>query len=238
MGEVIRKGAAADDVLADVRATLHNARARGDKWESAAEEKLGAVEKLIALVTSRLSEAEAALAPLEATLDAEDEGADHLLGGVSDDIWNRVGRPATDPVLSIMFPGGIAYYTDGRDEEQPDRMELLAELLDAGLHSKLDEKAGRAHAKTVREAAQGYRKKVDALRKPAARVKLLGAMKVAIARYAQTELANLKRRYKSDGFSEADIHAVIPAHSRATPKTDAKPVTPPAPAPAPDRNPT
>ncbi len=49
-------------------------------------------------------------------------------------------------------------------------------------------------------------------------------MKTAIGRYAQTEFANLKRRYKSDSHSEADIHAVIPAHTRAAP-------TPPAPVP-------
>ncbi len=43
-------------------------------------------------------------------------------------------------------------------------------------------------------------------------------MKTAIGRYAQTEFANLKRRYKSDSHSEADIHAVIPAHTRAAPR--------------------
>ena len=40
MGEVIRKGSAAGDVLADVATTLRNARAKGGVWESAAEEKL------------------------------------------------------------------------------------------------------------------------------------------------------------------------------------------------------
>ncbi len=232
MAEVIRKGAAAADVLADVHTTLRNARARGGDWKAIAEEKLGAVEKLDALVAARLGTAQATLAPLKAALDAEDDGADHLLGGVSDDIWNKVGRPAADPVLAIMFPGGIAYYTDGSDEEQPERMELLAEFLSLGLHPKLDDKVSQAHAKSVREAAASYRKKVDALRKPAAQVRLLGAMKTAIGRYAQTELANLKRRYKSENFSESDIHAVIPAHARPAPKADPAPA-PPAPAPSP-----
>lgn len=232
MPEVIRKGAAADDVLNDVEATLRNARARGGTWKDAAEEKLGVVEKLAALVKSRLDAAVATVAPLKAALDAEDDRADDLLGGVSDDIWNKVGRPGSDPVLSIMFPSGISYYTDGSDEEQPERMDLLAELLTLGLHPKLDEKVSEAHAKAVRAAAESYRKKVEALRKPAAQVRLLGAMKTAIARYAQTELANLKRRYKSDNHSEADIHDVIPAHTRAAAKSEAAPApTPPAPTP-------
>lgn len=231
MGEVIRKGSAADDVIADVRATLTHARAKGGVWKSAAEEKLGPVEKLIELVEARLKEAEAALAPLNAAVDAEDHDADHLLGAVSDDIWNKVGRPAQDPVLSIMFPGGISYYTEGPNDEQPDRMDLLAEFLDSGLHPRLDDKHGKAHAKTVRESSERYRKKVDARKKPAARLKLLGAMKTSIARYGQVELANLKRRYKSENLSESDIHMVIPDRTRPT---ATKPVpVPPDPAPTP-----
>jgi hypothetical protein len=231
MGEVIRKGSAAPDVLADVATTLHNARAKGGVWASAAEEKLGAVEHLSGLVTSRLADADKALKPLTAALAVEDDRADDLIGAVSDDLWNAVGRPAADPVLSIIFPGGIAYYTEGRDDEQPDRMELLAEFLGAGLHPKLDRKAGTAHAKSVREAADAYRKRVDATRKPAARVKLLNAMQTAVGRYAHTELANLKRRYKSEGFSESDIHAVIPDRPRPSPAATApdepaKPATP------------
>ncbi len=230
MAEVIRKGAATDDVLSDVEKTLRNARARGGTWQSAAEEKLGTVERLAALVTTRLNAAEHEYEPLKAALDAEDDVADDFLGGVSDDIWNKVGRPGSDPVLSIMFPTGISYYTDGSDEEQPERMDLLAELLGQGLHPRLDAATSATHAASVRSAAERYRHKVDALRGPAARVRLLSAMKTAIGRYAQTELANLKRRYKSDSHSEADIHTVIPAHTRAAPKADAEP-TPPAPVP-------
>ena len=226
MGEVIRKGSAAGDVLADVATTLRNARAKGGVWESAAEEKLAVVEKLGGLVASRLKEADAVLQPLRAALDAEDDRADDLLGGVSDDIWNKVGRPGADPVLSIIFPGGVAYYADGRDEEQPERMELLSEFLNAGIHPKLDRKVAAAHAKSVRESAEAYRKRAEATRKPAARVKLLSAMHVSVARYAQTELANLKRRYKSEGFSEADIHAVIPDRPRAKPAAAPEPADP------------
>ena len=234
MGEVIRSGSAADEVIADVLTTLTRARAKGGAWTVGAEEKLGAVEHLADVVFTRLNDAEAEYEPLAAALDVEDEGADHLLGSVSDDIWNRVGRPASAPVLSLMFPGGIAFYTDGSDAEQPDRMDLLAEFLDAGMHTRLDAKVSKAHAKTIRDAAQGYRKKVEAQQKPAARVKLLQAMKAAVGRYAQTELVHLKRRYKSENFSEAEIHAVIPCRARgAAAKPAATPLAPPADKPTP-----
>ena len=42
------------------------------------------------------------------------------------------------------------------------------------------------------------------------RVTLLQREKTALGRAAQMELAHLKRLYKSEGFSEADIHSVIP----------------------------
>jgi hypothetical protein len=229
MGEVIRKGSAAGDVLGDVATTLHNARAKGGVWKTLAEEKLAAVEQLGALVATRSRDAEAELRPLRSALDAEDDRADDLLGNVSDDIWNKVGRPGADPVLSIIFPGGFAYYAEGRDEEQPDRMELLAEFLKAGLHPKLDREIAAAHAKSVHQSAEALRKRAEATRKPAARVKLLSAMQVSVARYAQTELSNLKRRYKSEGLSEADIHAVIPDRPRAKAAAADAPADPPSP---------
>jgi hypothetical protein len=37
----------------------------------------------------------------------------------------------------------------------------------------------------------------------------------SVARVAQSELSNLKRLYKANGFSEAEIHAVIPDRSPA-----------------------
>ena len=228
MAEVIRKGSAAKDVIADLRKALENAHARGGTWNTVAEEKLRPVERLATMVEGRLTLAEQELAPLVAAVNAHDDVSDDLLGAASDDIWNKVGRPASDPVLSIMFPGGVAWYTGGADEDQPDKMLLLAEFLDAGLHPKLDAATSHTHATAIRASATRYRELIEAVRAPAARVKMLGAMYTAVGRFAQTELANLKRRYKSDGFSDSDIHGVIPAHTRAAaaPKSPDSPVTP------------
>ncbi len=63
---------------------------------------------------------------------------------------------------------------------------------------------------------------------PRIRLQRLQRAKTAIAHSAQIELANLKRMYKAQGFSEADIHSVIP--DRPRPKRT--PVTPPSPTPA------
>jgi hypothetical protein len=218
MGEVIRKGAAVDAVIADIRTTLNRAAARGGEWKALAEERLGPTEGLLTSVEEKLEAATEVLLPLALAIDAEDEDADRLLGGVSDDLWNALGRPGFDPHLSILFPGGIAYYAEGRNEEQPDRMDLLVELLGAGLHPKLDKALTGAAAKKVAAAAKSYRAKVDAARGPRARVELLTQVKAALARSGQVALSNLKRAYLSHGMTETEIHKVIP--DRGKPKKE------------------
>jgi pyruvate/2-oxoglutarate dehydrogenase complex dihydrolipoamide acyltransferase (E2) component len=229
MGEVIRKSASAEDIVADVRTTLTNARAKGGVFMTLAEERLAGLMTIIDDIEVRLSEASKVQAPLLAVVEAKNDEADGLLGRISDEIWNAVGRPASDPTLSILFPGGIAYYAAGSTQGQPDRMDLLAELLDSGLHPRLDPAAAKAHAKEVRDSAIALRAAVEAAAAPTARVELLDRVRRALAAGAQVELANLKRIYKAERFSEADIHTVIPDR----PSTAKKTPVPPAPSPAP-----
>src|SRR5262245_38300716 len=136
MGEVIRKDAAADDILRDVKTTIANARAKKGVYQTLCEQRLTAVGALIDVVQGRLEQAYKEAAPFLPAINAQDDLADNLIGEISDIIYNAAGRPAFDPILSIIFPGGITYYTDGSDEEQPERMDLLAELLSTNLHPK------------------------------------------------------------------------------------------------------
>jgi len=227
MGQVIRRSASADDIFADVRKTLENAAAKGEPWNSAAQEHLASVATLVATVEQRLGEAKSAAATLMAKLAAEDDRADDLLGKVADDIWNAVGRPAADPALAILFPGGIAYYAEGSTEDQPLRMELLAELLEAGIHPRLPEASARAAAAEIRAGAARLRAAEEEARGPRLRLWLYQRIRTAVARAAQIQLTNLKRAYKAAGRSEAEIHAVIPDHPEAPPAKPAPQPTPP-----------
>ncbi len=210
MGEMIRRTAAAEDIIADVRATLTSAVAKGGVWQELAEQGLAGVVALVDNVEARLEKAEAALQPLLAAIDAKNDEADALLGRVSDEIWNEVGRPAADPALSVLFPGGIAYYADASVEKQPGRMDLLAELLESRIHPRLSPAQVKAHAAEIRAAAKQLRAAVDALAGPNERVDLLQRVRRALASVAHADLTSLKRLYKNAHFSEADIHAVIP----------------------------
>ncbi|MBI5482130.1 MAG: hypothetical protein HY906_24960 [Deltaproteobacteria bacterium] len=207
---MIRRDAAAEDIFADAATTHTNAQARGGAWQQLADERLKVALEVSEVVKARRLEAQRALPPLMAAIETQDIGADRLLGRTGDDLWNALGRPSSDPVLSVIFPGGISYYTEGPDVEQPDRMELLAELLESIHLPKLDPARAQGAAQEVRAAAQPYRAAVEAARIPRARVKLLDRVLSAVARATQIELAQLKRLYKAQGFSEAEIHTVIP----------------------------
>jgi hypothetical protein len=210
MGEVIRKDAAAADIFADVQTTLTNATAKGGDWQTAAGDRLGSIVTLMAGVTTRLTEARAAAGPAVAELEVADDAADKLLGRISDDIWNLVGRPGTDPALDILFPGGVSYYASGSTEEQPVRMNLLADLLESSIHPRLEAAAASAFATEIREAATALDGKVDAARPLRARLKLAERMQSSVSRTGQVALSRLKALWKADGKSEAEIHAVIP----------------------------
>ena len=228
MGEVIANKAAADDIFADLVTTHARAVARGGKWQQLAEERIGAVLSVITNLQLRLSTAESEVLPLKAALDAQDKRSDQFIGRLSDEIWNAIGRPSFDPTYDVVFPGGIANYTVGANEEQPDRMDLLADLLEMNLISKLDPATLADMVKRVRGESAAYRKVVDGFVQPRVRLQQLQRAKGAIAQSGQMELAHLKRLYKAQGFTEADIHSVIPDR----PRPRKAPVTAPSPTPA------
>lgn len=223
MGEVARKNAAVDDIIADARTVMTRASARGGDWAASADTRLSAALRLCADVEAQLAAARELAVPAVAALEAGNEMADDLIGRISDDVWNLVGRPASDVAFEILFPGGVAYYADGDLTQQPDRMDLLAELLVSGIHPRLPVDRATAFAAELRTASTTLRGLVDAARPLRARVALAERMKTAVARATQASLVALKRTWKADGKSEAEIHSVIP--DRATKKRP-KPETP------------
>ncbi len=214
MGDVIRKEAAAADIVSDVRTALMKSKAKGGLVSQIAEEKLMPTVELINFTEKRLVDARLAYTPLQIELDAMDDQSDLLLKKTADDIWNALGRPASDPAYEILFPGGVSYYADGSNEDQPNRMELLAELLESGVHARLDKELAQNSATLIRAKAIEYRALLDKLRMPKARVTLLEKVWFAISRAAQAELVKLKRRFKSEGMTETEIHSIIPDRPR------------------------
>lgn len=232
MGEVIRRSAAVDDIFADLRTTYTSAQAAGGVFQTLADETVKPALVLCEAIDAKMRAAQAKAAPLVAAQEARNAAADRLVARVSDDVWNEIDRPGRDPQYDLLFPNGITYYTEITDEEQPARMELLAELLEAGMHDRLDPAKGKDYGQQLRKEAAAFESAIDAARKPRAQATMYERMRTATLRSAQGVLASYKRRLKAQNIPEARIHAIIPDRPAPVPAPAAKPPTP-APAPAP-----
>lgn len=221
MGQVIRSTASGDDKINDMRTTKINADALGGVWKSTAEAKLGPTLALLDKVEDDLVKHSQIALPLIAVAAAEKKKSDLLLGRVYDDVWNALGRSASDPVLNVVFPGGFGWYTEGSSEDQPSRMELLASLLESEILTKLPSEMAKSLAKELRDGADVLRNTLNAARAARASMSLFENMRLALSRSGQIELAGLKRLYKAHGFTEAQIHQVIP-HRPAAPAKKAE----------------
>jgi multidrug resistance efflux pump len=105
-------------------------------------------------------------------------------------------------------------------------MDLLAELLESHIHPRLALDQAKAHAKAIRASAKQLRAAVDTLAAPNERVELLQRVRRALASVAQADLTSLKRLYKNEHFSQADIHGVIPDRPASAGRSKAAPVGP------------
>lgn len=217
MGENIRKDAARESIMAALQTAHQNATAKGGVWKERADERIGPVIALHAGIKAQLVAASAEAAPLSAQVPVREREASATLGRISDEVWNAVGRPGpgSDAAYAILFPGGISYYVEGALATRPERMEVLVKLLVSGVHPKLPAARAQAAADEVKGAANALRSALDAVRGPEAQVSVLDRILTAVARSGALELANLKRLYKAQSFSEAEIHTVIPSHARA-----------------------
>lgn len=218
MGEIIRKDEAIDDIIADAHKTLTNAAAKGGAWKEIAEDRLTPIVLLLKKVEGDLEATTSKLAALEEEMDAFDGQVDDFLAAKADEMWNRVGRPGFDAAYSLVWPNGASTYTEGSNEEQPDRMDLLADWLDTGIHPKLDPAWGKAAAIEVRKVVVAYRQRLEPVTTARTKLKLLTKGKGVLARAAQTEIARLKKRYQSEGLPEAEISHVISERPRSRPE--------------------
>lgn len=210
MGEIIEAKASVEDIISDVTATLKNAQARGGEYQSLAESFVGPIVSVLGTTEGKIAPLKDQVEGLSRDVMVLNDEADDVVKEESDFIWNKVGRPKSDPYLEVIFPGGSEFYTDGKVEEQPARMHLLAELLLSGAHPKLDPAVAAASAQRIVAKADALQVKLDELRPLKTKLDLLSSVRAGLARVGRARLVSLKRAYLAAGFSESDIHQVIP----------------------------
>jgi hypothetical protein len=88
----------------------------------------------------------------------------------------RGRRPASDPALSLLFPGGVRYYVQLPVIERHHRMELLASLLESGGHTKLDPAVAKAAVDAIRPQIASVRTILDSAAAAQAAARLASRM--------------------------------------------------------------
>lgn len=218
MGQIIRKQASKEQIIGDVRTAYAQGVAQGGKMKDIVEAELApAIQALDGLDTELTDAAKTAL-PLVTALKAEVQKATAVVARVYDDTWNDVGRPGADGMLVMLFPDGYSYYTDVEAHALPTQMELLARLFEKGVHKKLSAAQNQAKALQLRESAKAVSDALEAAKLPASNVKLLERMEGVMAKVSHGSLVNAKRVMKNAGFTEAQIHQVIPDRSEGESK--------------------
>lgn len=212
MGTMISRNRAVSLIHADLETAVNKSAAVGGKVADIAAEELVEVHATLVQTEEELAAARAVEAPLVSALQVAHSKAIHEIRLIYDLTWNHVGRPACDHKLSLLFPSGSAHYVDGDPEKLPLRMELLARLFEKRLHPKLSKAQGESFAGALRAAAKMYSDALDAARLPVTNVVLLERTRTAMGRAAHAALAAFKRRLKAAGYTEAQIHEIIPSH--------------------------
>lgn len=211
MGDVAIRDGTEAAILAEARAALAAFAAKGGPWKRAAEEKLAPILSLLAGILAELAKARGAEAPAIAAVAAASDAGGMSIERVFGALRDALGRPSFDAAMAILFPGGTGFYEAGSADERVDRMELLAQLLEAGVHPKVSIEAARALAKEARGAARALREAVDAARIPRARVRLLEEAVLVTAASAQAELVALGNLLEAGAFGEAKEAPDAPA---------------------------
>jgi hypothetical protein len=240
MGTLISKNKASAQICGDLATAVSKSGALGGKVAEIAAEEIGPVHAAVGQVEVDLSSARVSAAPVLAALQVAHTKAVDAIQLTYDIAWNYVGRPAFDQHLARLFPNGSAHYIEGEPDKLPQRIELLARLFEKTPHPRLSKDQNDGFAASLREAAQAHSDAIEAARLPAMEVVLLERTQTAMGRSAHSALASFKRRLKAAGFTEAQIHEIIPNRPVAPAKKKAEAgATPTAPAPiAPTAPPT
>lgn len=228
MGEIISARAPVDEIVSDAETSLNNATALGGEYKTIADTFLGPVIGVLASTRAKLVPIQQALNAINGEIMALDGSSDDMIQEEADHLWNKLGRRATDAYFDFLFPGGTSVYVDGKPEHQPAKMHLLCELLESGIHPKLDAVVAKAAAQRLRAQADVFQEKVNLMLPLRNQHELYTAVWENVGRSARGRLLALKRAYLAAGMSEADIHKVIPDRpsQRAKPKADKTAETP------------
>jgi hypothetical protein len=210
MGSIILRMAAVEAIEEVIAKTLQQARQRDDEVRGRVEAKLGPHEPAIegARAEQGVMEARAGDAHARATYLAD--RAAQTVGEVADEIWNALDRPGADVTYAMLLPGGVAFIKNEAPARQAVLMRVLAEKLRKTQDARLEQTRLDAWAERVEEGAGPLWDAAVAALAAEGRAYHARQARAHVVRTAWRELPRLKRELLNEGWSEADIHRVIP----------------------------
>jgi hypothetical protein len=210
-GMLARESVCPADIIDTIRASLANARGRGERWKAHVEEHLGGIEGLLDKLEAGRAAVKERIGQFQAEMAEQSRQADVFIEEMADDIWDRLGRPTNDPLYQVLFfPVEGQLLKEAPSEEQPDRMDLLADMIEAGVYAPLDTEGAKEFASEIRKRSSAYYIVADNLRRLWRKLKILDALEELIARTGHVQHSNLRRRLREAGFGEAEIREVVP----------------------------
>lgn len=229
MGNMIPRNSSPERIRDAAGKTLIAAKAHGGVIQTLTETRLAEPVAALDANEVQLNQARATDDNLHATLMARDSESDLEIRSVCNEIWNAMGRPSQSTDYDLIVGGGTKAWTEGDPSKQPYLMAVLASNIRNSKHPKLaDRKEDWAKRIEVKAAAQA-----EAARPTEAafaQVTVLSMQRRTLADAVQLGLTRLKRDFKNNGMTEAQVHEIIPDATVGSNSTSPAP-TPPQPTP-------
>lgn len=217
MGTVIGADAARDDIVSDTKKAVAAAQAKGGETASSASERLGPV---IGLYEAQFAEAKAnadKAVAARARRSEANRAADEVVVEVADDLFEAGGRRRNDPYLALVIPGGASPITDVAVDLQPIRMRVTARLLKSAKHPRIPQATLESAGQRLDDAAAALDQALIATRDDLVNDDVSDKVLTTLARVMRTELVALKRQWIGAGWSESEVHEIIPDRPAAKP---------------------
>jgi len=187
--------------------TLANARLEGEPYKSQAEEQLGPIEVILARIVLDRHDVETALKREQTALEQLASRTETLFHAHADNVWEKLGCPDYDPIYNILFPS--TPLEAGAHRGQAERLSLVADLLNGGIHPKIDRVQAAAIANELRGLAAEYHERLYGLFKHQNRKNALDTFEASVARIGLLELGTLRRALRSMGVDDTRIKSVV-----------------------------
>lgn len=197
------------EMLEAIMTTLSNARSEGEPYESQAEQHLGPIEAIILHIGRERRDIEASLKLENDELDLCDRQIDAAIHNYADEIWEQLGCPDYDPIFNILFPQSAAKVTAHREGAQ--RLFVLADMLEKGIHPRIDRTIGARIAQEIRTIGTRYQEHEYTHSKHQFRKSALDTLEASVARIGLLQLGTLRRTLRANGIDDTHIRSLVPA---------------------------